>query len=423
MVETEEKHSKYFKNFNCWITDNTIRFDNLTNQRIIPEFINSINRLVYKFGHRTIILDFSAISKVFPFPAVPVSAYIQYFKEKEQIEFQFKDLPPYLRNINFSNPKTPSKSSTNRYSRILDKIWTFNNGDEVNLLVNGIKSSIRKSIVCETGILDAIDWGLNEVMDNVIQHSGINKGFVMAQVHQANKSLNVCVFDYGLGIYNTLKNTEYNPGNAIDAISLCVQEGVTRDKKVGQGNGLWGLYSMVNLNGGHLTIISGKGGLNFNQKDNKIYSYQDIILLNNENQATNINFHLNLDKNISIKEALKGYELIDLFVESLENERGQFIYKISEAASGTGTRQSAIAIKNEILNIQKQTQKSITLDFSDIGIISSSFADELIAKLIVMFGFFQFQNTFKLINMNSTIQAILHRSIGMRFAETYNNEV
>jgi hypothetical protein len=306
---------------------------------------------------------------------------------------------------------------------VLDSIWTFNNGDEVNLLVNGIKNSIRKSIICEKGILDAIDWGLNEVMDNVIQHSGIDKGFVMAQVLKESKNLNVCIFDYGFGIYNTLKDTVYKPDNAVDAISLCVQEGVTRDKKVGQGNGLWGLYNMITLNGGHLTIISGKGGLNFNQKDDKIYTYKDIILLNDKNQATNINFHLRLDKNISIKEALKGYELIDLFVESLENDYGQYIYKISETASGTGTRQSANSIKNEILNIQKQTNKPITIDFSNIGIISSSFADELIAKLIIDLGFYQFQQTFKLINMNHTIQSILQRSICMRFAEFYKQKV
>jgi len=260
-------------------------------------------------------------------------------------------------------------------------------------------------------------------MDNVIQHSGIKKGYVMAQVQQGSKSLNVCIFDYGFGIYNTLKNTQYKPKSAVDAISLGVQEGVTRDKKVGQGNGLWGLYNMVTLNGGHLSIISGKGGLNFNQKDDKVYSYKDIILLNNENQATNINFHLNLAKNISIKEALKGHELIDLFVESLENDYGQYIYKISEAASGIGTRQSAIAIKNEILNIQKQTKKPLALDFSNIGIISSSFADELIAKLIIELGYYQFQNVFKLINMNPTIQSILHRSIGMRFAETFIKQI
>jgi anti-anti-sigma regulatory factor len=415
--------NKFFKNYNCWIQENTIRFGNLSNQRVIPEFINSINRLIYKFEHKKVILDFSEVKQIYPFPVVPVSAYIQYFKENNDIEFEFSNMPKYLKNTNFENPKLPSKSSTNRYSNILDKIWTFNDGAEVNLLVNGIKNSIRKSIVCEKGILDAIDWGLNEVMDNVIQHSGINKGFVMSQVQKSSKNLNVCIFDYGHGIYNTLKNTQYKPKNAADAISLCVQEGVTRDKKIGQGNGLWGLYNMVTLNGGHLTIISGKGGLNFNQKDKEIYSYKDIILLNNKNQATNINFHLNLAKNISIKEALKGYELTDLFVESLENDYGQYIYKISEAASGTGTRQSAIAIKNEILNIQKQTQKPIALDFSNIGIISSSFADELIAKLIIDLGYYQFQNTFRLINMNPTIQSILHRSIGMRFADTFVNKI
>ena len=80
-----EKENTYFKNYNCWIEENTLRFGNMTNQRIIPEFINSLKRLVYKFGHKDIVLDFSEINQVFPFPVVPISAYVQYFIEKELI--------------------------------------------------------------------------------------------------------------------------------------------------------------------------------------------------------------------------------------------------------------------------------------------------------------------------------------------------
>ncbi len=417
-----EEDNRYFKNYNCWIEGNTIRIGNLSNQRIVPEFINSIKRLIFKFNHKDIVLDFSEVKQIYPFPAVPISAYIQYFVESEGINFEFINVPKYLKKVKFTKPDRPTEDAVNRYTQSLDNIWSFTNGDEVNLLVNGIKSNIRRSVVCENGLLDAIDWGLNEVMDNVIQHSQIGTGFIMAQANKTNRQLNVCIFDYGVGIYKTLKGSTHNPRNAVDAISLCIKEGVTRDKKVGQGNGLWGLYNMVTLNGGHLSIISGRGGLNFNQKDKTIYTYKDLIFLNPHNQATNINFHLDLKNNISIEDALKGYyKPVDLFVESFENESGQYVYRISEASSGTGTRQSALVIKNEIINIQKQTKKPIIIDFSNIGIISSSFADELIAKLIVEFGFYQFQNIFRLTNMNHTIQTILHRSIGLRFAETYNN--
>jgi len=62
-----ENEKTYFQNYNMWIQDNTIRFGNLSNQRIIPEFINSINRLVNKFGHKEITLNFAEVTKIFPF--------------------------------------------------------------------------------------------------------------------------------------------------------------------------------------------------------------------------------------------------------------------------------------------------------------------------------------------------------------------
>ena len=257
---------------------------------------------------------------------------------------------------------------------------------------------------------------LNEIMDNVIQHSTLNQGFVMAQIQKESKNINVCIFDYGLGIYQTLKK-RYNPRSAIDAISLSVQEGVTRDKEVGQGNGMWGLYNIVNLNTGHLSIISGNGGLLFKVK--KTTSLKHIIMLNQTNQATTINFHLNLNKQTSITDAIKGYTFPNLYIENLENSAGQIVYKIGAAESGTGTRESGEAIRIELINIYKEAEKSIAIDFENVGIISSSFADELIGKLIMELGFFQFQKIFHITNMNPTIQSILHRSIGQRFAENY----
>lgn len=46
------EHNKYFRNYNCKAFENTIKFENLTNQRLIPEFINSLKRLHFKFRHK-----------------------------------------------------------------------------------------------------------------------------------------------------------------------------------------------------------------------------------------------------------------------------------------------------------------------------------------------------------------------------------
>ncbi len=410
----------FFKNYNSWISQNTFRFRNLTHQRLVPEFINSIKRLHYKFGHKKIILDFEEVEKIYPYPTTAIAGYIRYFKEYEQINFEFINVPSYLKRIHFSDPL--AVSNIGRHTVCLDKIWIFQNSNHIHSLVNGILANIRSSIECEPGVIDACTWGLNEIMDNVIQHSASNCGFIMAVVHKRTKNINICIFDYGIGIYQSLKNSdnEYNPASAADAISLALQEGVTRDKSVGQGNGMWGLYNIVNLNAGHMSIVSGKGGLVFNK--GTVKTYKEIIMLSKEQQATTVNFHLNLHKDISIKDALGGHELVDMYIENMEDEFDRIIFKLANAASGTGTRRSGLKLKTEVINLYKKAKKPIIIDFSEIGIVSSSFADEFIGKLVVELGFFQFQQIFTLSNMNSTVQTIVQKSLSQRMAKSLQDE-
>jgi hypothetical protein len=245
----------------------------------------------------------------------------------------------------------------------------------------------------------------------------------MGQILKDSQILKICIFDYGKGIYQSLKNSTFRPRNAADAISLAVQEGVTRDKKIGQGNGMWGLFNIINLNDGALQIISGKGGLNYANKIKTTKSYQDIITLSPKQQSTSISFDIKLNKSLSMKEALGGYEPINMFIEDLEDEFDRVVYKISEQSSGTGTRQSGSRIRNEIMNIYKTAKKPVILDFDCISIIASSFADELVGKLVQELGLFQFQAAFPMKNMNEIVQAIVQRSVSQRLAEGLQQKI
>lgn len=411
----------YFWNYNSRAFENVIQPFNLTNQRLIPEVINSLKRLYFKFGHKKIMIDLQKIEKVSPYPTVPVAGYIHYFKEEYNVDFEFINVPTYLKKIHFLSPSDINKTSTGIGTNFLDRVWVFHSSDDVHLLVKGFLASIRKSCSVEEGILQACEWGLSEIMDNVIQHSNQSVGFVMGQILKDSQILKISIFDYGQGIFESLRNTVYKPRNAADAISLSIQEGVTRDKRIGQGNGMWGLFNMVNLNDGVLQITSGRGGLNFVNRTKTTESYQNMIMLSPKNQSTAINFDVKLTNPISIKEALGGYTPIDLFIENLEDEFDRIIYKITEQASGTGTRQSGMKIRNEILNIYRTAKKPVILDFQGVGIIASSFADELIGKLVQDLGLFQFQAAFPMKNMNPTIQSIVQRSLSQRLSEKIGN--
>ncbi len=421
-MRTNCKHSSsrqrgYFKNYNCGVYDNVIRPYNLTEQRLVPEIINSLKRLHFKFGHNKIVVDFEKITTVYPYPTVPLAGYIHYFQNELGVDFEFINIPTYLKKIHFLSPDDIDKSKIGLSTNFLDRVWLFHSSDDVHLLVDGFVSSIRKALPCSEGIIDACTWGLNEIMDNVIQHSNQTTGFIMAQIHKETNLIKVSIFDYGRGIYQSLRNSEHRPRSAADAISLSIQEGVTRDKKIGQGNGMWGLYNIITLNDGSLQIISGKGGLSYKNKSKSARNYQDVIMLSREQQSTTINFDLRLNKQISMKEALGGYEPIDIFIENLEDEFDRIVYKVGEQSSGTGTRQSGERIRNELLNIYKSAKKTIIIDFDGIGIIASSFADELIGKLVADLGLFQFQSIFHMKNMNPTIQSIVQRSLSQRLAE------
>ena len=92
------------------------------------------------------------------------------------------------------------------------------------------------------------------------------------------------------------------------------------------------------------------------------------------------------------------------------------VYRLADKSSGTGTRQSGAAIRNEVINITKQTDSVVVLDFGGVSVISSSFADEFIGKLAVEFGFIGFTQRFRLVGMNATVQAITNRSVSQRLS-------
>jgi hypothetical protein len=405
------------KNYNSYLEGNTVKFANLTNQKLIPEFIRSMNRLVYIFRHKQINIDCGEVTKVYPLPAVPIVGCINYFKEKEGIKIKYRNLSSYLKYIDFVNPKQISDANIGKSTSTLDKIWKFSNSDEIHQLVTSYVTSIRRNVICKEGVLSGVIWSMNEVMDNVIQHASIDNGFIMAQMDKKNNHLNVCIYDYGRGIFMTLRDSEHKPRTAVDAITLAIKEGVTRDKSIGQGNGLWGLYNIVSQNNGKLSIISGKGGILVSDSGNISRACNEMVVLNKYNQSTTISFHLNLDKEISIKDALSGYDVIDMSIEDMKSDFGDVIYKIADIGSGTGTRESGIKIKNELINIYQVEKKRIVIDFEGVGIVSSSFADELISKLIDEMGFYQYQSIFHLVNMNSNVQTIFESSLKKRLSK------
>ena len=394
-------------------------FDNLSNPRVVSEFIDILNETLNS-NNKNLILNFKNVQAAFPNVSVPVAGIIENMSLKG-ISFEFYYLADYLKRLSIKSPLRVQENKELAQKASLDKIWRFDSADDIYLLINSFVDELSQIIVCEKGVLEGFEWSINEVLDNVLQHSSRSFGYVMGQVHPKTKHFVFCVYDTGQGIYNSLLSSSiHKPKNPVEALKLAIKEGVTRDKKIGQGNGLWGLHQIINENTGILNIISNSAC--YNLTNNEFKTFDRVPQLPYDNGCI-VDFQLDYGKEISISKALGGYEPVNLKLESLEDNVGNINIDMHNKESGVGTRKSGEKIRNELINIYKQSSKNITLDFANINIISSSFADELIGKLVTEFGFYGFNNIFKLKNMNANVQSIVQRSVAQRMMESFNGKV
>lgn len=408
--------------------DNQVIFiTQLSNPQVVRELLHHLDVATQKAGYTNLVLDFQGCASAFPNVCAPLAGILEFYLYEKNIKIEFCNIPPYLRDkVHILNPVVPGTADRNRVSS-LDTVWKFASSPEVNDLVTALVRDVSRKIVCEPGLLQSLEWCMNEVMDNVIQHAspdigmqhGYQHGYVMAQVHPQNHRVALCVYDYGRGIYNSLKDHPLAPKSCVDAITMAIREGITRDKKIGQGNGLWGLQKIIQLNGGLLTILSGKGCFSFDGKE--FLQNSDQLFVDQDRQSTTVDFQLNCNKTVSIAEALNGHCPANLRIENMEDDETKTIrYRLKDQAGGTGTRQSGERIRNEILNMTKESSYLIVIDFHGISVVSSSFADELIGKLVVKLGFTGFTQRIQLVGMNDFIAPVVDRSVAQRIAELFN---
>ena len=398
--------------------NNVIRINKLDHPLCVNEFLYCLFDGAER-GYKDFRI-FSHATAIFPNACVPIAGIIEYYKKKKEIDFNFDfNSKDYLHTCGFDIGGYYYDKDT-YYQNLFDKIFYYNSSQQVADLTQSYIDYLSKIEICAEGVLDGLTWCINEVLDNVLIHSNADCGFIMAQYHPQTKHIAVCVYDYGIGIYNSLKSSKHQPKTNSDAISLAIQEGVGDGQ--GQGNGLYGLYEIIQNNNGSLTITSGNASLMFG--NNELKKNDNNKFLSYDNLATIIDFQLDLSSEIDIKKAFKNigeYDGWDARIDDMLNADDIIEYDIFNNCQGTATRKAGELLRKDICNIFSRSKSIMHLDFSNVKSVSSSFIDELIAKMVLNYGFVKFNTYFKLINMNPTVEFLCNRSVYMRVHESWSN--
>lgn len=196
-----------------------------------------------------------------------------------------KKLKDYLSQIGFNKFFHLNGTDIHKDTSVELMQLTALNPLYIENLIILIDSKMRLS----QGVKDSLKMSLQEILTNVFDHSKSENGcFVCAQYYPSRMTIRLCITDFGVGILSNLKK-KYGISTDIESIRLSVKEGVT-SRPQSAGFGLSIIRSFLKMNEGTLSIISGKGKINF--YSNKVESYN----MTKGFEGTVVNLKINANK-------------------------------------------------------------------------------------------------------------------------------
>lgn len=391
-----------------------IIFASLKNRLIINDVIRVFFKTL-KENKNHIILNFKGCKPPsFPNIILSLSGIIKFYEINHGFNIEILTIEDsYLESVRMQIPYNVKENKEYLIESIFDKVIEFSTDFDIAFISDELLKQLQMQVICEEGVLVGTSWCMNEIMDNVLLHSGIERGFFMSQIHKRNKHIVIAIFDSGFGLQNTLQaNKSYQVKSSSEAIKLAIKKGVTRDKTIGQGNGMWGLHQIILSNSGLLTIASGNSALVINESsESKETIFGGLPYLSKDYQSTLIDFMIDFSKYINMNTVLGDYdpfEAIQRRIEDLTDDEGRVVFKIADNnLYGTGTRSAGSKLRFLVINLYKVERKIVILDFDKIIHSATSFMDEFIGKLFSELGAVEFSKRYIIINTNDYLRKMI----------------
>ncbi|OMG54698.1 hypothetical protein BJN45_05670 [Azonexus hydrophilus] len=410
---------------NIYRTENRIVFEGEFTILDLHRPLAAIHHAVQTDGYQDVEFDFSKCTAALPAPMLALCAQVarlQYAQIGTQLALPDNDkIKRLFLNSNWANIISPKQYDISNFRGHTQVPATqYKTTDEQFKAVNRIANAILGAIPdLERNDFAALEWSINELTDNVLVHSQSPVGgFVQVSTFKSKaKRLLFMVADAGVGIPTSLREGFKDITSDADALDRAIREGVTRDKSLGQGNGLFGSYQICSGSGGKFQLESGYGKLSYNERNGLRINSEKIPY-----EGTLVVAEINFSVPHLLEEALrfggKKYSPLDHIEKYYEHPiEDSIVFRVSDETNSFGSRIAGTPLRKKLLNLAKMCPNyPVVIDFSDVALISSSFADELIAKLFVEVGAISFMSRFKFSGVSSTVKSLIDRAIAQRVA-------
>lgn len=255
----------------------------------------------------------------------------------------------------------------------------------LNDVYQQVVQTLTSHFEIEVSILQALSYCFYEILDNVHIHSGKPLGTAITHFDSSKDILRILVADDGMGIRQSLaENEKFRDITEADAIRMCIEDSVTDGK--GMGFGLYATSRLMKDVGLQFILHSGNHKLIHKSSNTE-------VIENGYWKGTIVYMEITTSKEIDPNDVVDhrtdaDAQYNEAFVETEELEElwtngtstGEFLF--SQFATDFGTREMGAKIREQLRPLFTEDSR-IALDFTGVNVVSNSFADECIAKLLL----------------------------------------
>ena len=408
-------------------SENRIQFLGRVNTRAHREFLYCLSDGIER-GYEGFVLDFAACERAYLWGMLPLLADIERLR-REQVSVEVALPNEENRRRLFLKTNWAHYLDPARHEKVHpDLVYTgygrhvpahrFTDGTTQKALVDASLDVLIKNLRLDRPSLHALEWSLNEITDNVLNHAESRDGGIVQVNTFSEEGLRVVigVADSGQGVLESLRQGHSHLSTDEDALHEAMKPGTTRDPRVGQGNGVWGTMSIAKASGGSFEIISGSAELKVSQDDVRPYRRSPRLRFH----GTFVRADFRLDSGATFEDVLgvpgSRPDLIEMAYETDDGDA--LVLRLGRESSGFGTRWAGRELRTKCRNLlDAAPEKPLLLDWEGIALVSSSFADELMGKLFVELTPLGFAARVRSKGMEPLVRGLVDKAILQRVAQ------
>ncbi len=376
-----------------------------------------LHQTVNDRGYPDVVLDFSKCEAATEAAMLPLLSIVAKMREVDRIDVtliepQDSTLQRLFSNANWSHHLDPDRFAPTTYAGQHLPAHRYSEGDDWAEHFEDILLLVLRELSVDRASIVAVEWSLGEIMDNVVSHAKSPVGgFVQATTFRGSNRVEFIVADAGIGIPASMNINRHE-----DALMQAISEGVTRDSRENAGNGLFGSYRVAAMSTeGQFEINSGYGHLYYD----RIRDDVQVRRRRSPYHGTAVRCGIGLGNPDLLRDALKFRGKIhrpvyDVVERRYEDGVGDLVFSIkTEARGDIGSRHGGRRIRQNIENLLSD-HLIVSIDFDGVGVISSSFADEVFGRLFVSLGPRGFMQRIKIVNTDPNVEGLIDRAILQR---------